>query len=210
MTKHSTQKIIILSASGTAHELKDLICNSTKFQFVGFLDDNIINNNVIGLISDWKQFNNSNLFVSALGSYKSMSVRKKLLKQIPLKCFITYIHELAYIYSSANIASSSVIFPNSIISAQVDIGIHSLIYHNSTVAHNSKVGNYSMISNGVNISGNVIIGENSYIGVGSTIIEGITIGNNCIVGAGATVINNVPDNHIYISNKKIIHNKYCD
>ena len=202
------KKILILSCAGTARELAGLFQLEGQYEVVGFLDDYRKEELVLGKIREWFQFSTKGQFCSALGSYHNMSLKKKILKEIPLGKFITFVSKSAIIYPSAKVQAGGVVFPFSVISSDAILEEHVLIYHHAVVAHDSFVGNYSIVSNNACISGNVHIGSCCYIGAGATVLEGITIGDNCIIAAGATVVKDVPDNHIYISKEKIKINRY--
>lgn len=202
------KKILILSCAGTARELAELLQLEGKYELLGFLDDYKKEELVLGKISEWSQFSTKGQFCSALGSYRNMSLKKKILQEIPLETFITFVSKSAIVYPSANVQAGGVIFPFSVISSDAILEEHVLIYHNSVIAHDSFVGSYSIVSNHACVSGNVHIGSCCYIGAGATILEGITIGDNCVIAAGATVVKDVPDNHIYISKEKIKINQY--
>lgn len=200
--------IIILGASGTAKELHECVSLSDHFNFLGFLDDFKQNPKVIGSLSDWNHQPPSSFLLSALGSYRSMSWRKSILDSIPIHHFTSYVDTTSLIYPSVNRKNALIVFPNSIVSTNTSLGQHNLIYHSCVIAHDCNIGNYSILSNSVTLSGAVSVGINTYIGAGSTIMEGVRIGTNSIIAAGATVISDVPDNSTYISEKKIIPNKY--
>lgn len=202
------KKLIILSAGGTARELFKLVNN--EYEVLGYLDDQIDNDHVIGKIHEFKKFTDLGIFIiSALGSYKNMSRRKEVLNKIPLNAFVNFYSNQSLIYDPLNANIGTTIFPYSIISTNVTLGVHCFIYHNCVVSHDSRIGDFTILSNSVTVSGDVIIGENNYIGAGSTIIEGSSIGDNCIVAAGATVIGAVPENSIYISKNNIKPNHYA-
>ncbi|MBT8113274.1 MAG: hypothetical protein KJO81_10020 [Gammaproteobacteria bacterium] len=202
------KKLIILSAGGTARELFKLV--NKEHEVLGYLDDQIDNAQVIGKIHDFKKFTDQGISViSALGSYKNMSRRKEVLNNIPLNAFVSFYSNQTLIYDTLDTNKGTTIFPYSIISTNVTLGVHCFIYHNCVVSHDSCIGDYTILSNSVTVSGGVIIGENSYIGAGSTVLEGSSIGDNCIVAAGATVIDAVPENSIYISKDNIKPNHYA-
>ena len=50
----------------------------------------------------------------------------------------------------------------------------------------------------------IIIEEGVSIGSGSVIMCGIKIGKNSTIGAGSLVLSNVPNNTIYVNQRKII------
>lgn len=201
-------KVIILTYGGTGRELGEIAAE--QYTVVGFLDDIKHDDEIVGKIENIKDFYGKAKFISGLGSYRSMIKRRMKLEEIELKHFINLISLDAKIYKTVVLGEGTIVFPQSVISANAKIGNHVFVYHNCVIAHDVHIKSYSMISNSVCISGGVTIGENCYIGAGSTILEGITIGDNCIIAAGATVLNNVESNKIYISKYKIKDNIYIE
>lgn len=48
----------------------------------------------------------------------------------------------------------------------------------------------------------IVIGENTWIGASSIILKGVNIGKNCVIGAGSVVADNIPDNTLFIQERK--------
>lgn len=80
------------------------------------------------------------------------------------------------------------------ISNDVKIGIGTMIYYNSVITHDVEIGKFCEISPSVNILGRVKIGDFTQIGTGSVIFPDVIIGNNVIIAAGSVVRNNIPNN----------------
>ena len=198
-------KALILGYAGTGRELASWLLQE-GYAEIQFLDDFKTNPDVVGVIQDWERYGSCDIF-SAIGSYSTMAVRKKIHALIPLSRFSSCFSSASTVLSN-NIGSGTVVFPNSIVSIDAHVGDLNLIYHNCVVSHDVRIGCNSIISNGVVLSGSVQIGNDSYIGAGSVVIEGKSIGNGCIVAAGSTVVCDVPDNTIYIAPKKMTLNKY--
>lgn len=196
--------VVILSAGGTAREAVHWI--SEDCTIIGFLDDIQQGTDIIGTLDQAMCIQNHH-FISCLGSVKSMKWRQQFLEKLPIERFLGLNKALA-IYSTANIHSSSIIFPGAIISHNSQLGKHSLIYHHAIISHDAVIGDYSIVSNGAVVSGNVIIGNSTYVGANSTILDGICIGENCVIAAGATVLSDVPPYTIYISEEKKKPNHY--
>lgn len=199
-------KVVILTYGGTGREIGEIA--SEQFTVIGFLDDVKHGEGIIGKLEDMSNFDEEVKFISGLGSYRSMELRRRKLEKMELSSFINLISSNAKVYKTAVLGQGIVIFPQTIVSSNAKIGDHVFIYHNCVISHDVIVKNYSMISNSVCVSGGVKIGENCYVGAGSTILEGVSIGDNCIIAAGATVLNDVTDNKIYISKYKVEDNKY--
>jgi sugar O-acyltransferase (sialic acid O-acetyltransferase NeuD family) len=199
-------KVIILGYGGTGREIASIL--TPTYTVIGFLDDRKKEHSVLGPISDYPQYISQALICSALGSVRSMSIRRSILQSISLSSFISHLDDSVRRYSDITIGTGVAVCPYSIISCNTIIGNHVFIYHHVIISHDSKIGNFTILSNRACISGNVTIGENCYIGAGAVIVEGITIGDNSIIAANATVIKDVPAASIYISPKKIRKNRF--
>jgi len=202
------QKALILSAGGTASELADLL--GFEYEVIHFLDDNKIeNDNVIGGFSDVEKLAPDYDLYSAIGSFSTMGFRKNYLEKVNVE-WLSFLSDKAFIYPSAQISDSIIVFPNSVLAANSKVDMYGFVYHNCVLSHDSWLGKYSMLSNNVTVSGNVSIGENTYVGTGAVILEGLNIGKNCIIAAGATVVDHVSDNSIYTRTNEIKNNHYCE
>lgn len=202
-----TQPLIILSAGGTARELRDHLNRSTAVKFRGFLDDRQAGDEVIGCIADQDKFPDC-LLVSALGSYRGMSRRAQILSGLPAGRFANFVDDRAAVSPGAALQHDVVVFPFSVVSAGVTLAAHVLVYHHAIVSHDCAIGAGSIVSNTACLSGGVVVGSDTYIGAGAIVKEGVAIGNHSIVAAGATVLADVPDNTIYISKHHFTPNHY--
>lgn len=202
-----SQAILILSASGTAQELRTRVDMCREWEFRGFLDDGASGPEILGRIDEEGRFPDAQL-LSALGSYTGMARRANILTSIPANRFAHFVDPLALVYSRANLAHGVVIFPFAVLSIEAQIAPHVLVYHHAVVSHDCIVGTGAIISNSATLSGQVQVGEHSYVGAGATILENIKVGSRSIVAAGATVNVDVPDDCIYINSHRIEPNRH--
>ena len=198
-------KAIILGFGGTGKELACWLPD-LGYDHPLFLDDYVSDPKVLGGLELWNQHNDASFFF-AMGSYRSMMKRKKILEKIPASLFPVCIAKQSTCYSR-QLGDGCLVFPNSVITCDVKIGVFNLFYHNCVISHDAIIGNNNIIANGSIVSGNAKVGDNCYIGANAVVIEGIEIGNNCIIAAGSSVVHDVPDNMIYYGPKKIVENKY--
>jgi sugar O-acyltransferase (sialic acid O-acetyltransferase NeuD family) len=84
------------------------------------------------------------------------------------------------------------------ISNSSKIGIASIIYYNSIITHDCQIGDFVEISPSATLLGRCKVGNFVQIGSNSTILPDINIGNNVIIGAGAVVTKDVPDNSLVV------------
>ncbi|MFA9189943.1 acetyltransferase [Flavobacterium sp. FZUC8N2.13] len=80
------------------------------------------------------------------------------------------------------------------ISNDVTIGIGTMIYYNSIIAHDVQIGNFCELSPGVTLLGRCKLGDFVQVGAGSIIFPDVEIGSNSIIAAGAVVRENIPEN----------------
>ena len=102
----------------------------------------------------------------------------------------------ATIQTSSTIAEGAIICPNSIITANTEIGrfFHANVL--SYVGHDCVIGNYVTLAPSVTCAGNVVIEDHAYVGAGALIRQGapgkpLTIGRGAVVGMGAVVTKDV-------------------
>lgn len=198
-------RVVILSAGGTAREAAHWLARD--YRLVGFLDDVVKTEQVVGPLSAVEKFATNALVFSALGSYRSMAWRMSFLERLQAVQFVGMCAS-ATVYPTAILDRTSVLFPGSVLSSEATMGKHSFLYHGVIVSHDSKVGDYSILANGAVISGGVMIGSNCYVGANATILEGRKVGNNSIIAAGAVVVSDVPPCSIYIGPGRIKPNGY--
>lgn len=192
--------MIIIGASGHGRVVSDIVL-STGDEVVGFLDDDIQKNNVIGKIDECEKFNNYE-FIIAIGN---QNIREKISKK-NLKWY-TAIHKSAIISNNVSIGEGSVIMPNVVINTGSNIGRHCIVNTGAIIEHDNKVEDYVHVSVGAKIGGGVSIGKSTWVGIGATIINNVNICANCMIGAGAVVIKNIEDSGVYVGVPAIKINK---
>lgn len=104
----------------------------------------------------------------------------------------TLVHPRVEASESVVAGLGSVICAGSILTVDVELGIHVQVNLGCTLGHDVKVGDFSTLSPGAHVSGNVRIGNGVYIGTGANIINGhpdrpLVIGDGAVVAAGACV-----------------------
>lgn len=199
-------RALILGAGGTGRELSHRL--RLAYTEVKFLDDHKTGDSILGKISEYVNFSPRYTLYAALGSYRSMKIRKSILEPIPLNYFGTYIDSGACAYEIERVPRGSLIFCGSTLTSDITLHRHVLIYHNVVISHDCTIGDYSIVANGAVISGNVTVGDMCYIGAGSVVKENCKIGAGTIIAAGATVMSDVPEKSIYLHKNDIRTNVY--
>ncbi len=109
------KRLVILGAGGLGQTVRDLACQSGKFDSVSFLDDGSLLIGVIGKCKDFSKF--LNLHTEFLVAFGNNDLRRQwfeLLAASKAK-FATIIHSSAYISPTASIAEGCMILPNAIV-----------------------------------------------------------------------------------------------
>jgi sugar O-acyltransferase (sialic acid O-acetyltransferase NeuD family) len=188
-----------------AHHAK----NSCGYQIVGFFDDYLEKNTVVGngkILGKIDEiidiFENKLFDTLAIGiGYKYFSLRIELFNKyksvIP---FDNIIHPSVYIDKSVVLGSGIIIFPGCVLDIGVVVNDNVLLNTGCIIAHDSNVGAHSFISPGVCIAGFVKIGCSCFIGINTTIIDNLTIVDNTQTGGGTVVIKNINKPGLYVGN----------
>lgn len=191
------QKIVIIGAGGFGREVYSII-NREKYDIVGFIDNNLDEDNILPvpiigsdeIIPNLKSEHKINAVCIALGNRK---IRSKLFQiaqdgglDVP-----TIIHPSAIVLSKNKIGDGAIIYPNVVIMDNCCIGNCVLINSGVTLGHDVIISDFSTINPGANLAGRITIGSYSMIGIGACIKENLTIGNNVIIGAGSVVVKSV-------------------
>ena len=193
-------KIAIYGGGGFGREVKMLIDQINKYEFIGYFDDGVPKGTVVdgciflGGISELNSFSDKILLVISVGN---PNIKFKIVESITNNniSYPILIHPSCIVGSSMNkIGEGSIICASTIITVNVDIGSHVILNLGCTVGHDTRIGSYSSFMPAVHISGEVEICDRVYCGTGVNIINQIKIGEGTIVGAGALVHKNLPPN----------------
>lgn len=193
--------IIIIGAGGHAQDIIDIAC-SAGYSILGFLDDNLKGEFILGKISDYKKI---------LSQYKDYDIRytiginDSIIRQkidLFLKEFnakpITLVHQSAVIGHNVTIQDGCVLGAGTVLTSNVSLGRHVHLNTHASVNQGSVIGNYSTLSPGVKVCGDVVIGECVQFGANSSVINMVNIGNNVTLGAGSVVIKDIPSNCVAV------------
>ncbi len=155
---------------------------------------------VFGGMSDVKTHYLSKEFDAAIigVGYKHFSFRKQLYEElkgyIPLASIIP---DSCVIDPTAKIGEGVMLYPGSIIDANVRIEDNVLINLGCIISHDSIVGKHSFLAPGVTLAGFVSIGECCNLGIRSTLIDHLTIAAYTQVGGGAVVVKDIEEAGLY-------------
>ncbi len=122
-------------------------------------------------------------------------IRGKIIELLAgLDCFYpVVVHPKAYVSDSATIGKGTVVFSNSYIGPEVQIGDFVIINTNTIVEHNACVSNSAILSPAVVLAGASLVGESTFIGMGTCVSDKVQIGDHCIIGANSFVNSDIPN-----------------
>jgi sugar O-acyltransferase (sialic acid O-acetyltransferase NeuD family) len=197
------ENIVIYGTGGFAREVFQLILDINrqrkKYNFLGFIDDNIeklnkqiYNYPVLGNLK-WFETNKDVLAIIGVGNTSS---RRKIAINLGLMSIKSpiLIHPNAIIGQNVDFGQGSVICASNNITVDVKFGQHIILNLDCTVGHDVVIQDFVTVSPGCHISGNVYIGEGVDIGTGSSLVQGVQVGSWSILGAGSVVSKNIPQN----------------
>lgn len=194
--------IILIGASGVAHEIIDTIFEINKMKktwnLLGIIDDDPLktgnkfysNISILGTSEVIKQYDmEKTWFLIVFCSPQNFLKRKKyaegLISKYPGIQFANIIHPKAYIAETAQIKKGIFLGYGVVVDSMAVIQDHVIILFYSVISRFVEINNYSFISASVNITNNKSIGKSTYLGVNATI--NANIGNQVLVGAGSVI-----------------------
>lgn len=202
--KKTKSRLFILGAGGFGRELESWISRipneNLPWSLEGFIDDDP--NSLKEEASDIKYIGTTDYpFLeddSVLMAIANTNDKEKLYHKMHGKVkFVTYIDPSAIIGKYAKIGEGCVICPNSIISANVSLGVCVTINLGSQVGHDAIIGSFSSLMGSVDIGGCSSIGEKCYLGTQSCLTPQKTIGDGITIGIGCIVIGDLVEPGTY-------------
>lgn len=200
----------IIGAGGLAREIVSWMKTDPKnnFDVVGFWDDNLaaLDNYLIDLkvLGEISKFKEGNIHFGIMNT----AVKEKLFENFSYSSAVNicqYIHSSVIIGERSSIGTGVVLFPNVIISCDIQIGDGSFINLGSQIGHDVSIGKYVSVMPNVDLGGGCVIEDNVFIGTGTTILPGVKVAKNTRIGAGSVVLKSIKKEGTYFGNpaKKI-------
>lgn len=197
--------LAIIGAGGHGKVVADAAVAS-GWKTVSFFDDCVeqVTSNphwsVLGTIEDYfsKSFNFNGVIV-ALGENETRQqiINRVINSQIQLT---TIIHPNSNISAYADIGPGTAVLANAVINIGVKIGMGCIINSAAVIEHDCLISDAVHVSPAAVILGNVVIEEASWIGAGSVVKNNLRIGKKVVVGAGSVVLKNVEDSKTVFGN----------
>lgn len=107
------------------------------------------------------------------------------------------------VHPHASVASSAVVGPGCLLTAQCVVGPTArlgagvVVNHGAVVDHDCEIDAWAHIAPGARLGGAVKVGEAALVGAGSTVLRNLRIGAEATLGAGAVALNDVPANQAW-------------
>lgn len=198
--------IVIVGAGGFGREVLQYLKDIHGHDPVkGFLDDqqttvepSSLNQQVLGTVSDYVPTENEE-FVLAIGN---PAVRIDLAKQLSARGarFISVIHPLAYVASSATIGTGCIIAPFATIGANSALADHVVVTFYASVAHDATIGAGTALSPHSVVNGGSSVGTAAFLGTAAVVNPGRKVGDFAKVAAASIVYRDVPDRSLASGN----------
>ncbi len=208
------KRLLIIGASGHGKVALDATINQDKYEFVGWLDSNLVKGtNVLGyeILGKTKEvkelaitYNIDSYFIAISNNYVRKKVFEYVNKECPNLSFAKIIHPGSIIGLGSKIEAGSLILPGAIVGVSSIIKVGSILNSKATLEHDGVMNSWSSILPGVCTGGNIILGSLSYICIGSIISHNIKIGDNSVVGAGSVVLKDQPSNSLIMGTPAIV------
>jgi sugar O-acyltransferase (sialic acid O-acetyltransferase NeuD family) len=193
------KKIVIVGAriDGHAKVVLEIIQAESKYEVVGFIDDNLFNKGitirnipVIGTVSDLPHLINKFDIYGGIAAIGNNPQRRKLglkIKNAGLK-LINAIHPTVHIDSDIQIGEGNCFCQGVIIVTGSIIGNSINIHTGTTIDHDNIIEDGANIGPGVHTAGRVTICKDAFLGTGTVVIPDSIVGEGAITGAGTVVI----------------------
>lgn len=147
--------LLILGAGGYGRTVYDVASQLNLFSNISFLDDSSTDSRVIGKVSDYEKFVNSETYVYP--AFGNNEMRLKLVNELLEKGIKVpvLVHPRAYVSPSVQLGDGTVVLPNATINTDCKVGNACIINCGAIVDHGC------VIEDGVHVClGAIIKGEN--------------------------------------------------
>lgn len=198
-TRFKGNDLVIVGIGGHAGMCIDILRQESKYEIVGFVDDNVTNDERYGLkylgnLSVIEEFAKNGLcfVVLGIGFVGNLKKREKVYNY--LASFVkvpTIIHKSAIVEPSAKIDEGCQIMAGAIIGSNVLIGKNCIINSGVIVSHDSIISDGSHLTPGATLAGHVFIGKRVTVGMCATVYIGLEISDDNVIMNGKSVIDSI-------------------
>lgn len=198
-TSFKENDLVIVGIGGHAGMCIDILRHESKFNIVGFVDDNVTNDekyglNYLGNLSVIEEFAKNGLcyVVLGIGFVGNLKKREKVYNY--LTSFVkvpTIIHKSAIVETSAKIDEGCQIMAGAIIGSNVLIGKNCIINSGVIVSHDSIISDGCHLTPGATLAGHVKIGKRVTVGMCATVYIGLKVSDDHVIMNGKSVIDSI-------------------
>ena len=199
-----TGQLEILELLADINNNKDV---ENKYELLGFLDDNNKNfkrdlkgYKILGGF-DWiSKFKNEVYVINSIA--RNTKIRKLSNKKLEIlgAKFINLIHPSVKLEHCKSIGKGNIIFENSSLKINSEIGNHNMILSRLILGHDSVMGSYCFAGHNSICQGGVKIEDQVFLGSGCNISNSININKGAVIAIGAILLRDAKSNYTYIGN----------
>jgi len=189
--------IVLVGAGGHGREVAEIVLDAQAREggpsLAGFLDEDPdkVGLTLLGrpVLGDkrwaWERLDEYD-FIITIGDN---SVRRRFAEEFQARgaTFGRAVSPSAQLSAHSRVGEGTMIFPQVVVSLNVDVGAHVILGVSSNVSHDGVIGDYSFLCPGARTTGNVTLGTEVMLGTNACVIPGMSIGDRTNVGAGAVV-----------------------
>ncbi|TQR33819.1 acetyltransferase [Campylobacter sp. MIT 99-7217] len=182
------EKILLIGAGGHARSCVDVIELEGKFQIVGFVSNNPLEQGfkypILGCDEDLKSlFKQYKFALIAIGQIKNANLRVQIYEKLKSIGFAlpTIISPLAHVSAHASIdKEASIIMHQVLVNAGAKVGKACILNTKSLIEHDAVVEDFCHISTAAVVNGNCIVKEKSFLGSNTHLKHGQILEKNSI------------------------------
>lgn len=213
------KQVVLWGASGHSKVVANALKHQEHIKIVGHIDDHNIERHgqlfegrkILGGVEQLQILKEQGVSTIVL-AFGHCSRRIEVGEMLTKQCFevLNVTHPQSIIAADVPIGVGSVILAGAIIDPGCSIDDYAIINNGAIINHDSTIGKGTHICPGVTIAGGTTVGESCWIGIGSALINNITIGDSVFIGAGSVVTKNIPSGFLAYGNpakmiKKLDH-----
>lgn len=210
--------MLVIGAKGFAKEVLEVLHQLNQLDNLVFYDD--VNNDVpeklFGQFQILRTIQEATNYFKTIDNRFTIGIgnpvlRKRLYDKFTAVGgeFTSVISPLAIIGNyDVKIGIGSNVLSGAVFSNSNSIGKGCIIYYNSIITHDCEIGDFVEISPSVTLLGRCKIGSYTQIGANTTILPDINIGKNVIIGAGSVVTKDMPDNCLVVGVPAVIKRQF--
>jgi sugar O-acyltransferase (sialic acid O-acetyltransferase NeuD family) len=198
--------VVIVGAGGFARELKLLLpdcLSESEYRFKGFLGkdqgvgpDETVRQLTLGDPEEYRPQPNDR-FVLAIGS---MDHRRRVVESIVERGgrFVTMIHPLAFVASTAQLGEGVVIYPYAVVSNEAELQDYAKLNYYASVGHNSRVGKYCLLAPYATVNGFSVLEDEVFMSTHTTVAPVLHVGQRTKLSANsALMVDASPDSFVF-------------